>query len=218
MRLGDNMPYTLAVAAAGDSDEVKKMLQKEEIRKLINTPDESGRGIPLYYACGGSKLELGHYKTIILLLEADANPLIVQPNMYLGCPPTSPLLSILLEGNLAVLRLMMWYMPDYEKVEMQSERGMLTIIERARIQESIEVDKDKGRERGVGARSFSARVKEAGDDAKKVRIFKTEVAELVAVAITYKERAEYKLVAKKYIVKPRKNMKKQQKFMKSTQN
>lgn len=160
------------------SDEVAKLLENKVVRADINKLDDSGCS-PLYFAvtyCFPFSLE--GYRTIILLLEAHADPLLFQRDPKRSSYPVAPLFTPIWRDDLATLRLMLWYAPDCEEVRQQCDSSkQYTLLELAKWLSLRTENKDRG-----AGHDFAYYVTETLTDAKKVRKLTTKALRLIGEA------------------------------------
>jgi len=146
-----------AAALLGETEEVKKLLQAgAEVNDLADVKKS-----PLQFVSNHFRFRFGTYESIILLLEAGADPLQVHT-----CHPyyakTSPLFEVIHAGHLALVRLYLWYIKtDYEDIPVKN----ILITPSSTLEGYIQFH-DKYEK---GARRFAHWVKETGIDAKKAR-------------------------------------------------
>lgn len=171
------MPDKLADAAlSGSWKEVAELLKEKEVRNDVDVLSTYSHHSSLYLAVHRCfSLNVGHYQSAILLLEAGADPFLFQPN-----PPfhlTNPFFSCFHHKNLALLRLMLWYAPDYETVSMQDGTSMLTGLRLVELNDVFDRETRSGVSRG-----FADCIKDTAKDAKRMRVLKAIAASLVVEA------------------------------------
>ncbi|HYF97740.1 MAG TPA: ankyrin repeat domain-containing protein, partial [Coxiellaceae bacterium] len=151
-------------ALLGEISEVEKLLAKGADANGLADVKKS----PLQFVSNHFRFRLGTYGSIILLLEAGADPLQMHT-----CDPyyaeTSPLFEVIRAGHLALVRLYLWYIKsDYEDIPVKN-----TLIVPSSTLEGYIQFRDK-EEKIV--RQFARWVKETGIDAKKARELNLEAA------------------------------------------
>ncbi len=164
----------------GRLSEVKRLLAS---RVAVNGFATKERESPLQYVSAGHKFRLESYSSILLLLEAGANPLQLHDgNKFYK--ETYPLFEVINRRHLALARLYLWYIPDdfpYLDVKVNDREGYYHLKPKsdldAYLSQMEERDIREGKKKG-----FAACVKEAGKDAQRATRLKIAAKELEARA------------------------------------
>ena len=188
------------MALLGYVDDLEGVLKQEKAvpSQLVKQLDDYYGHSPLYGAI--SHAFIGTYEGAIVLLEHGADPFQRQKaakTFRVGVkfeldPP--PFTEALIHGHLALIRLMLWYAPDYEKLEIKFRDLKHSRDVNTRAEEYIHwVDADEEK-RGKG-RNFAKCVQETASDAKTMREL-CRTAKLEELARNYKTAAScYKEMA-----------------------
>lgn len=122
----------------GDHKQVAQLLRLDTKHAKIN--ETFYRNSPLFYAV---RRELfyyytpGHYQCIILLLEAGADPFQNQQEYVSLKVFSTPFYTAIANHNLAAIRLMLWYNPDYENIYNIVNDHPVTTVDRAKWVDDI---------------------------------------------------------------------------------
>ena len=179
------------MALFGNVEALKKELQQSDTPSLlVNQLDKDVGDSPLLTVIMTESKNLGVYQACILLLENGADPFRTHPTHF-GISAAarfeygpSPFVTALFRGYLALIRLMLWYSPNYEDLEIKfwdvrRERDVKTTAKD--YAEAWDRDEES---RGKG-RGFAECIQSTANDAKEVKRLQRE-AEFSIIAKNYK--------------------------------